>query len=118
MSQYFADCLQNIYPIGQDLWVGKTIGGDARQFKNIPAYREYLAKLATAGHICPDVSIPTIPKSEKIETTPFTTFMEFKPSNPYQQAKYSAMSPYWLGTNETVNALTRGEFQTNRTYIS
>lgn len=116
MSQYFADCMQNIYPIGKDLWVGKTVGGNAKQFKSIPAYREYLAKLATAGHVCPDVSVPTIPKTEKVDITPFAGFMEFKPTNPFQQAKYSAMSPYWLGTAETVQALERGEFTSQREY--
>jgi hypothetical protein len=110
MSQYFASCLQNIYPISEDMWVGNTFGGGSKQFKSIPAYREYLAKLASAGHICPDVSIPTVPAREKVDITPFAGFMEFKPKDSFEQAKYSAMSPYWRGVSETVSALEKGIF--------
>lgn len=112
MSQNFASCIQSIYPIGEDLWVGRTFDGNSKQFKDIPAYREYLAKMATAGHICPDVSVPTIPRSEKVDITPFAKFMEFKPADPVKQASYSAMSPFWLGAAETVRALQTGQFKT------
>jgi hypothetical protein len=36
--------------------------------------------------------------------------MEFKPANPVEQAQYSAMSPYWVGVDETISALTKGQF--------
>lgn len=86
------DCLANLYPIG-DLWVGKTRDGDPKQFKNLSLYRQYNQNTG-----CPDVSQPVVPRTEKRDITPHTGFMEFKPADSYQQSLYSAMSPYWVGT--------------------
>jgi hypothetical protein len=114
----YGGCMQNLYPIGKDLWVGKTFDGQAKQFKSLPEYRAYLNKLSDASHECPDVSRPIVQKGDKVDVTPFFGFMEFKPQNPVEQAKYSAMSPYWEGTDETLKALNRGLFKTDRQYLS
>ena len=100
-------CPQNLYPISTGMYVGKDENGKPVQFKGIPAYREYLAKLAASGHPCPDVSMSVVPGELKTEVTPFTGFLEFKPANPHQQAIYSAMSPYWVGWTETEAAFGR-----------
>jgi hypothetical protein len=100
-------CPQSLYPVSSELYVGKTADGKPVQFKGIPAYREYLAKLAATGHPCPDVSVNPVPSVIKTEVTPFTGFLEFQPANPQQQAKYSAMSPYWVGWSETEDAFGR-----------
>jgi hypothetical protein len=34
--------------------------------------------------------------------------MEFQPANPREQAKYSAMSPYWVGSEGTQAAFDTG----------
>lgn len=85
-------CLNNLYPIG-NMWVGTTRNGDPKQFNSLDRYREYNARTG-----CPDVSTPIVPRTQKQEITPFTGFMEFKPKDPYQQSLYSAMSPYWVGS--------------------
>jgi hypothetical protein len=94
-------CPANLYPVNSELYVGKDSNGKPIQFKGIPAYREYLAKLAASGHPCPDVSMSSVPVVLKTPPTPFAKFMEFQPANPRQQAKYSAMSPYWVGSDDT-----------------
>jgi hypothetical protein len=112
MSQFAptTSCITSLYPLSGNLWVGRTTDGHPQSFKSLPAYREYLAKLALSGKICPDVSVPIIPKREKVQATPFAQFMEFKPANPTVQAQYSAMSPYWQGVDETISALSKGQF--------
>lgn len=105
------NCLQNLYPIGQNLWVGKTRTGGVKYFKDIPEYRLYLSKLSDADILCPDVSVPIVSRSERVDVTPFTGFMEFKSKNPTDQANYSAMSPFWKGVNETIRALERGIYK-------
>jgi hypothetical protein len=101
-------CPANLYPVNSELYVGKDTNGKPVQFKGIPAYREYLAKLAASGHPCPDVSMSSVPAVIKTEVTPFTGFLEFKPANPQQQATYSAMSPFWAGADATDIAFTQG----------
>ena len=86
------DCLNSLYPIGS-MWVGKTRDGDPMQFKDLSLYRQYNERTG-----CPDVSQPVVPRADKQEITPFTGFMEFKPADSYQQSLYSAMSPFWVGT--------------------
>ena len=111
MSQFApAGCITSLYPLSGEMWVGKTTEGDPKSFKSLAAYREYLASLAASGKICPDVSHPLVKRTEPVPSTPFAQFMEFKPANPGEQAQYSAMSPYWLGVDETIAALTRGQF--------
>lgn len=109
-TNVFGGCMQTLYPIGKDLWVGKTFDGRAKQFKSIPEYNAYLNSLSRSSHDCPDVSRPIVQKGEKVDITPFFGFLEFKSQNPVEQSKYSAMSPYWLGTDETNKALDKGEF--------
>jgi hypothetical protein len=101
-------CPANLYPVNSELYVGKDTNGNPVQFKGIPAYREFLAKLAATGHPCPDVSMSTVPATIKTEVTPFTGFLEFKPANPQEQAKYSAMSPFWVGSDDTQSAFDKG----------
>ena len=86
-------CLNNLYPIGTS-WVGTTRAGQPLQFKDLELYRQYNARTG-----CPDVSAPSVPREEKRQVTPFMGFMEFKPTDPYQQSLYSAMSPYWVGAD-------------------
>ena len=76
------------------MWVGKTRDGDPMQFKDLSFYRQYNERTG-----CADVSQPVVPQTEKREVTPFTGFMEFKPADSYQQSLYSAMSPYWVGSD-------------------
>jgi len=85
-------CLNSLYPIGT-LWVGTTQNGTPKQFKNLDMYRQYIMETG-----CPDVSTRTVAPMQKQENTPFTRFMEFKPKDPNQQSLYSAMSPYWVGS--------------------
>ena len=101
-------CPANLYPVNRDLWVGKDTDGNPISFKGIQPYREFLAKLSAAGHICPDVSVSTVPSVLPKETTPFTGFKEFATNDTKQQAKYSAMSPFWVGSDETVSAFENG----------
>jgi hypothetical protein len=103
-----SSCPQNLYPVNSELYVGKDADGKPLQFKGIPAYREYLGKLAASGHPCPDVSFTLVPAVMTTAVTPFTGFMEFQPANPREQAKYSAMSPYWVGSDDTQAAFDRG----------
>lgn len=101
-------CPASLYPVNSELVVGKDAAGNPVKFKGIPAYREYLVKLASTGHPCPDVSETLVPAVIKTEVTPFAGFMEFQPSNPREQAKYSAMSPYWTGSDATNLAFDKG----------
>ena len=103
-----SSCPQNLYPVNSELYVGKDTNGKPLQFKGIPAYREYLAKLTATGHPCPDISFKLVPGVLKTEVTPFTGFLEFQPADPQGQAKYSAMSPFWIGSEGTQSALDQG----------
>jgi hypothetical protein len=100
-------CPASIYSVNSEFVVGKDTKGNPVQFKGLPAYREYLAKLNLTGHPCPDVSF--LPQATKPDApTPFAGFMEFKPANPTQQAKYSAMSSTWVGSDDTNTAFEQG----------
>lgn len=101
-------CPTSLYPVNAELYVGKTADGKPVQFKGIPAYREFLAKLAASGHPCPDVSMSMTPATLKEPVTPFTGFLEFQPANPRQQSMYSAMSSSWVGSESTQSAFDTG----------
>jgi hypothetical protein len=101
-------CPASLYPINADLYVGKSTDGKPVQFKGIPAYREFLAKMSLTGHPCPDVSMSITPVTLKEPVTPFAKFMEFQPANPRQQSMYSAMSSGWVGSDETNTAFEGG----------
>lgn len=101
-------CPISLYPVNSELYVGKDSAGKPVQFKGIPAYREFLAKMALTGHPCPDVSMSMVPVSLKEPVTPFAKFMEFTPANPRQQSMYSAMSPNWVGSDQTNTAFDTG----------
>lgn len=107
-------CIKYLYPISKDLWVGTQNDGGVKQFKNIPEYNKFLADLASAGHVCPNIT--TYPPSAlKDYKTPFTGFLELKPLDSKDQVKYSAMSPYWLGIDATNKALETGEYDSDWT---
>lgn len=110
MSEFAkVDCLSSVYPIGEG-WVGKSTSGDVKFFKTLDDYQQYLSNLANLGRVCPDVSVPIAPPAEKTSRSLPSGFLEFLPRDQAQQAKYSAMSPSWLGQQETQKALDRGEF--------
>ena len=94
-------CISNMYPVSSELWIGKDITGVVHQFKGLNQYHEYVDKLAASGKTCPVPSMPTAPAVIPQEKTAFTGFLEFKPADVQQQAKYSAMSPYWVGSEAT-----------------
>jgi hypothetical protein len=110
MSEFAkVECLSSVYPIGEG-WVGKSSSGEVKFFKSLEDYNTYLQNLASAGRICPDVSVPVAPPIETTVRSLPSGFLEFLPRDQGQQAKYSAMSPSWLGQRETQKALDRGEF--------
>jgi hypothetical protein len=102
-------CLTNLYPVTGGSYIGSDGSGKPVEFKGIPEYQEYLKKLSEAGHTCPDMSqANTVPAVLKTEVTPFTGFLEFQPANPREQAMYSAMSRYWVGSDATNIAFNAG----------
>jgi hypothetical protein len=104
----YMSCISNMYPVSSDLWVGQDTTGVSHQFRGLQQYQEYVAKLAAAGTTCPIPSTPQAPSIIPQERTPFTGFLEFKPANPQQQAKYSAMSPWWVGSESTDKEVAKG----------
>lgn len=117
MSEFAkVECLSSVYPIGEG-WVGKSSSGDVKFFKSLDDYNTYLQNLASSGRICPDVSVPIAPPAEKTVRTLPTGFLEFLPRDQAQQAKYSAMSPNWLGQRATQDALDRGEFAEEQVWV-
>jgi hypothetical protein len=101
-------CISNLYPVSRDLWVGQDTTGISHQFRGLQQYQEYVAKLLTSGTTCPVPSTPHAPTIIPQDRTPFTGFLEFKPADVQQQAKYSAMSPYWVGSESTDTAFGQG----------
>uniref|UniRef100_A0A6C0CK32 Uncharacterized protein n=1 Tax=viral metagenome TaxID=1070528 RepID=A0A6C0CK32_9ZZZZ len=101
-------CISNLYPVSKDMWIGQDTTGIAHQFKGLDQYREYVTKLTAAGTVCPEASLPSAPAIIPQERTPFTGFLEFKPTDVQQQAKYSAMSPWWVGSETTDTAFGQG----------
>lgn len=117
MSEFATvDCLSSVYPIGEG-WVGKSTSGEVKFFKTLDDYNRYLSNLASAGKICPDVSVPMAPPPETTLRTLPTGFLEFLPRDQTQQSKYSAMSPSWLGQTETQKAIDRGEYAEERVMV-
>jgi hypothetical protein len=90
-----------MYPVNSGLWVGQDTTGIAHQFRGLEQYQEYVTKLLAVGTICPTPSMPQVPDVIPQDRTPFTGFLEFKPANERQQATYSAMSPWWVGSEAT-----------------
>ena len=101
-------CISNMYPVSSDLWIGQDTTGVAHQFRGLQQYQEYVARLAASGKTCPAPSTPQAPAIIPQERTPFTGFLEFKPANDQQQAKYSAMSPWWVGSESTDKEVAKG----------
>ena len=101
-------CMSNLYPVSRDLWVGQDTTGVSHQFKGLQQYQEYVERLRTAGKTCPVPSTPHAPAVIPQDKTPFTGFLEFKPADVQQQARYSAMSPYWVGSESTDMAFGQG----------
>lgn len=101
-------CISNLYPVNRELWVGQDTTGIAHQFKGLEQYQEYVAKLAAAGTTCATPSMPHAPAIIPQDRTPFTGFLEFKPADEQQQAKYSAMSPWWVGSEATDTEVSKG----------
>jgi len=101
-------CMSNLYPVSRDLWVGQDTTGVSHQFKGLQQYKEYVERLRTAGKTCPVPSTPHAPAVIPQDKTPFTGFLEFKPADVQQQARYSAMSPYWVGSESTDIAFGQG----------
>jgi hypothetical protein len=101
-------CISNLYPVSRDLWVGQDTTGVSHQFRGLQQYQEYVQRLMTAGKTCPVPSTPHAPAVIPQDKTPFTGFLEFKPADVQQQAKYSAMSPYWVGSESTDMAFGQG----------
>ena len=97
-----------MYPVSKDLWVGQDTTGVAHQFRGLQQYQDYVNQLALAGKTCPVPTTPHAPSVIPQERTPFTGFLEFKPADIQQQAKYSAMSPYWIGSESTDTAIGSG----------
>lgn len=117
MSEFAkVECLSSVYPIGEG-WVGKSTSGEVKFFKSLEDYNTYLQNLASAGRICPDVSVPMAPPPETSVRTLPTGFLEFLPRDQTQQSKYSAMSPSWVGQRETQKALDRGEFSEEQVWV-
>ncbi len=118
MSEFAkVDCLTTVYPIGQS-WVGKSKSGDVKFFNSLQDYKQYLTNLAASGRVCPDASVPiaTRPPDTTARTYP-TGFMEFLPRDENEQRKYSAMSPYWQGQEETQRAVDRGDFAEEAVFV-
>lgn len=126
-SMHF-DAAQNIY-IGKD---AKT--GMVKRFKTLDDYDRFMQSLNNAGHICPEVSIPPIagtgnrgggggntpgyfPPRQTRTVDPWIPFLEFKSENPGDQAKYSAMSPGWLGHQAENQAIRNGLFRKDVQYF-
>ena len=103
-------CISNMYPVSKDLWVGQDTTGVSHQFRGLEQYNEYVTKLLAAGTTCPTQSTPQVPAIIPRENTPFTGFLEFKPTDERQQAKYSAMSPWWVGSEVTNDVMGQGSF--------
>jgi hypothetical protein len=100
--------MSNLYPVSRDLWVGQDTTGVSHQFKGLQQYKEYVERLRTSGKTCPVPSTPHAPVVIPQDKTPFTGFLEFKPADVQQQARYSAMSPYWVGSETTDIAFGQG----------
>jgi hypothetical protein len=117
MAQFAGvNCLSTVYPIGEG-WVGKSTSGEVRFFQNLSDYQQFLSNLAQSGKVCPDVSVPVAkPREETTRTYP-TGFLEFLPRNSAEQAKYSAMSPGWLGQEATQKAVEQGKFAEEEVYF-
>jgi len=109
-------CLSTVYPIGEG-WVGKSTTGEVRAFQSLSDYKQYLENLARAGKVCPDVSVPVAKPREEVTRTYPTGFLEFLPRNQAEQAKYSAMSPGWLGQEATQKAVEQGKFAEEEVYF-
>jgi len=117
MSEFArVECLSSVYPIGEG-WVGKGTSGEVKFFKSLDDYNTYLTNLASAGKICPDVSVPMAPPPEKTTRTFPSGFLEFLPERQEQQGKYSAMSSGWLGQQETEKAVNRGDFSAQQIMV-
>ena len=101
-------CMSNLYPVSKDLWVGQDTTGVSHQFRGLQQYREYVERLMASGTTCPVPSTPHAPTVIPQDKTPFTGFLEFKPTDAQQQAKYSAMSPWWVGSETTDIAFGQG----------
>ena len=109
-------CLSSVYPIGQN-WVGKSTTGEVRMFETLSDYKQYLNNLASSGKVCPDVSVPFVPPKESVSQTLPSGFLEFIPRDQNAQARYSAMSPSWLGQEESQKALSGGKFSQEEVYV-
>lgn len=118
MSEFAkVECLSSVYPIGEG-WVGKSTSGDVKFFKSLQDYKTYLTNLASSGRICPDVSVPIATRPPDTTTRSYPPgFMEFLPRDENEQRKYSAMSPYWLGQEETQKAVDRGDFAEETVWV-
>ena len=105
-----SSCVNSLYPLG-DVIVGSRTGKPPLPFKDLQQYKEYVESVAKTGVACPEASIRFSTKPEKEYPTPRTSFMEFKSGNVFEQASYSAMSPYWMGPSETARAFNKQFFQ-------
>lgn len=116
MSQFSpVDCMSKVYPIGEG-WVGKSTSGETRYFQSLNDYTTFLSNLASAGKVCPNVSVPVAKPSSGMVKTPATGFLEFLPRNTVDQKKYSAMSPYWEGQESSSRAVAQGKFSEEEVY--
>lgn len=92
-------------------WSGVAIrSGEAKKFNTLDDYRQYVKSLEAQGTYCANIDPQYAVRTTAGQNYMITGFLEFRPRDAVNQAKYDAMSPSWEGVASSEAAVARGDY--------